>query len=284
MATIIIDGKQYSKEDAKVSVYDHGFLYGDGIFEGLRVYNSKIFKLDEHIARLYDSAKALMLKIELDSYELKDLLLETLKKDGRTDGYIRVVVTRGKGALGINPNSCPKTSTIIIIDDIQLFPEEYYIKGIDIITAATRRLAHNCWDPRVKSLNYLNNIMAKMDALQAGCLEAVVLNEDGIVTEGSADNIFIVKDGILKTPAAHLGLLRGITRDTILEIARDMKIKTEEGSYTRYDLYTADELFLTGSGAEVIPVISMDKRIIGDGIPGEVFKKLLKSYRDLVNR
>ena len=276
---IYIDGRYYGRQDARVSVFDHGFLYGDGIFEGIRVYHGKVFKLREHIERLYQSAKALLLKIPMDSEAMERAVLDTVQLNRKKNGYIRLIVTRGEGLLGIEPSSCKKPSVIIIVSDIQLYPEEYYKKGIAIITSSSRRIPPDCLDPRIKSLNYLNNIMAKLEAKQAGCLEAVILNKDGFVAECTGDNIFIVKKDELHTPAPYHGALDGITRQTVIELAETLSIKTQETSLTRYDLYNADESFMTGTGAEIIPVIAIDGREISGGLPGAVTKKLIKSFQ-----
>ena len=263
---IYIDGRYYDKADARVSVFDHGFLYGDGIFEGIRVYNGRVFKLREHIDRLYRSAQAILLKIPMDSTAMEKAVLDTVQLNKKKNGYIRLIVTRGEGLLGIEPVSCKKPSVIIIVSDIQLYPEEYYKKGIAIITSSSRRIPPDCLDPRIKSLNYLNNIMAKLEAKQAGCLEAVILNKEGFVAECTGDNIFIVRKDELFTPAPYHGALDGITRQTVIELAKALGIKTHETSLTRYDLYNADEVFMTGTGAEIIPVINIDGREIREGL------------------
>lgn len=283
MATVYIDGVYYSKEEAKISVYDHGLLYGDGIFEGISIYNGRIFKLKEHLLRLWDSAKALNLAIPLSLEDMGAAVVETVSRENLTRGYVRLVVTRGVGTLGLDPDKCEKSSVIIIADTIRLYPEEYYSNGIAVITAATRRIGPAQWDPRVKSLNYLNNILAKMEARQAGCLEAVMLNEQGYVVECTADNLFLVKDGELHTPAAYLGLLEGITRNTLMGLAEHKGLVVKEGCYSRYDLYTSEELFMTGSGAELVPIISVDQRAIGTGQPGPVFKELREDFVALVH-
>ena len=280
---IYIDGEYYSRDEAKVSVYDHGLLYGDGIFEGIRIYSGSIFKLKEHIRRLYLSARALRLDIPMSEENMVRTVEEAVALNNKEEGYIRIVVTRGKGSLGIDPSSCPAATVIIIVEDIQIYPEELYRKGIKIITSGTRRLTGDIFDPRIKSLNYLNNIMAKMEAREAGCPEAVMLNKEGYVTECTADNIFIIREGMLLTPAPWLGLLEGITRSTILELAEQRGIKNRETTLTRYDLYTADECFLTGSGAEIIPVVSIDGRIIGAGVPGEQSEKLRAAFAELIH-
>ena len=265
---IYIDGKFFEKEEAKISVFDHGLLYGDGVFEGIRIYNGKIFKLEEHLERLNDSAGAILLSIPLTHSEMISAIHETVRLNAMADGYIRLIITRGKGDLGLNPLTCPESTVIIIVDHIHLYPEEHYQKGIRIITASTRRISSDALDPKVKSLNYLNNILAKMEAIQAGCLEAVMLNREGYVSECTGDNIFHVKKGVLYTPDSSSGALEGITRDTVLEAAEKIGLKTIISRVTRYDLYTSDECFLTGTAAEVIPVVEIDGRIIGEGVPG----------------
>ncbi len=274
MATIWIDGAWHAKEDAKVSVYDHGLLYGDGLFEGIRWYAGKIFRLDAHLDRLWDGAKAIALNLPYSRAELSGMLAEGVTRAAKSDGYIRLVVTRGIGDLGINPGLCPRPTVISIFDDIRLYPRECYERGIAVVTASSRRLQGDVFDPRIKSLNYLNNVLAKLEAQVAGCMEAVFLNREGYVTECTGDNIFIVKNGVLKTPAAWLGLLEGITRNTILDIARRSFERVEETTMTKFDLYTADECFLTGSGAEVIPVTKIDGRDIGNGMPGAMTESL----------
>ena len=279
---IYIDGRYYEKQKATVSVFDHGLLYGDGVFEGIRIYHGKVFKLKEHVERLYLSAQALLLKIPLSEAEMIRAILATVAANKKKDGYIRVLVTRGDGALGIDPSSCKQAKVIIIVGDIQLYPEAYYNNGIEIVTAATRRMPSACLDPRVKSLNYLNNIMAKLEAIQAGCQEAVMLNQEGFVAECTGDNIFIVRKGELYTPAPCHGALDGITRETVIELAAAADIKSHQVLLTRYDLYTSEECFLTGTGAEIIPVIRIDGRSIGGGKPGMTTRKLIKAYHEAI--
>ena len=276
---IYIDGKYYDKADAKVSVFDHGLLYGDGVFEGIRIYNGKVFRIKEHIERLYESAKAIILEIPMTKEEMKAAVEDAVKVNERKDGYIRLVITRGEGSLGLDPASCKKATVIIIVSDIQLYPKEYYEKGIALVTVTSRRIPSECLDPRIKSLNYLNNIMAKLEAKQAGCLEAVMLNTQGFVAECTADNIFIVKEGRLLTPSVYHGALEGITRQTVMEIAEKIGIKSEETTLAPYDLYTADECFLTGTGAEIVPVVKIDGRVIGSGVPGKVTKILVENFK-----
>jgi branched-chain amino acid aminotransferase len=280
---IYIDGSFYQKEEAKISVYDHGLLYGDGVFEGIRIYNGRIFRLREHLERLYDSARAIMLSIPMEPGDMHRAVEETVTKSGKTDGYIRLVVTRGKGDLGVSPSNCKRATVIIIVDDIQLYPEELYEKGISIITAATRRVSPDCFDPRIKSLNYLNNVLAKLEAQYCDCSEAVMLNQQGHVTECTGDNIFIIKAGLLMTPAPVEGALGGIPRSTILEVASSAGVQCKETVMTRYDLYTADECFLTGTGAEIIPVTSIDGRTVGGGNPGPMTRELIVRFRERIN-
>lgn len=279
---IYIDGKYYGKDDAKISVLDHGLLYGDGVFEGIRVYNSRVFRLSEHVDRLYASAKAIALNIPMNEKEMREAVAATVRTNNTQDGYIRLIVTRGRGSLGLDPGSCERATVIIIVGDIQLYPEEYYRAGIKLVTASTRRVPPECLDPRIKSLNYLNNILAKMEARAAGALEAVMLNTQGFVTECTADNIFIVKGGRLLTPHPAQGALHGITMRTVSEIAKNRGLECAESAVTQYDLYAADECFITGTGAEVMPVISVDGRIIGDGKPGPLTLQLMEDYRKLV--
>ncbi|NOY65302.1 MAG: branched-chain-amino-acid transaminase [Nitrospirae bacterium] len=279
---IYIDGGYYEKVDAAVSVFDHGLLYGDGVFEGIRIYNGKVFKLRAHIERLYQSAKAIYLEIPMSRDELEDAVLKTVEINQKDNGYIRLIVTRGEGPLGIDPVQCKGPTVIIIVADIQLYPEEYYKKGIEIITASTRRIPSDCLDPRVKSLNYLNNILAKIEARQAGCQEAVMLNTQGFVAECTGDNIFIVKDGELLTPSPCHGALDGITMRTVLELAESLGIRIRETTLTCYDLYNADECFLTGTGAEIVPVVKIDGRVIGNGYPGKVTRLLTEEFRSLL--
>jgi len=273
-----INGTLHDKRDAKISVYDHGLLYGDGVFEGIRIYNGKVFKKAEHIARLYDSAKAIYLTIPLAPKQMDDALEATVRANQKIDGYIRLIVTRGAGTLGLDPRKCEPV-VIIIVDDISLYPKELYENGLEIITASTIRNHPNALSPRIKSLNYLNNIMAKMEAIRAGCLEAIMLNHIGEVAECTGDNIFIIKNGIVKTPPTQAGILEGITRNFVMELARNLNIPVQESAMTRYDVYTADEVFLTGSAAEVIAVTKVDERNIGTGKQGEITRKLRELFQ-----
>ncbi len=281
---IWIDGKYYKKEDAKISVFDHGLLYGDGVFEGIRVYGGKVFKLEAHIKRLYKSAKAILLEIPMTQEEMIRTVLEAVHENGTEDGYIRLVVTRGTGDLGINPLLCAKASIIIIVGGIQLYPERCYSEGISIMTSSLRRIRPDSFDVRIKSLNYLNNVLAKIEAERAGCMEALFLNDEGNVAEATGDNIFIVMDGVLKTPRSTDQALGGITRATIIELAGGAGIPVEETSLTQYDLYTADECFLTGTGAELMPVTKIDGRTIGDGKPGAVTRRISSLFKEEVRR
>ncbi len=282
MLKIYIDGKLYDKEDAKISVFDHGLLYGDGVFEGIRKYNGKIFKCVEHIDRLFESARAIGIRIQMTKKEIIKAMEDTLKANDLKDGYVRLLVTRGIGDLGLDPKLCEMPSVIIIADKIQLYPPEIYEKGLELITAATPRNHQEALSPRIKSLNYLNNIMAKMEGHQANVREVVMLNLDGYVCECSADNILLVKNGVLKTPPPSAGILKGITRDTIMEIAQESGTEVREENITRFDLYVADEVFLCGTAAELIAAVKIDGRVINDGKPGPVFKELLGKFRELV--
>ena len=279
---IYIDGGFYSESEAKISVFDHGLLYGDGVFEGIRFYNGKVFRLEEHMDRLYKSAAAIGLSIPLDSSALTEALLETVRRNELTDGYIRLVVTRGKGDLGLSPWNCPKPTIIIIAAKITLYPQESYEKGLKVVTCATRRIAHGALSPMVKSLNYLNNIMAKIEASHAGAGEGLMLNEQGLVAECTGDNIFVVSGGKITTPPISSGALAGVTRAVAIQIAGELGLEVSEPQMTRYDIYTADECFLTGTAAEVIPVVECDGRPIGLGKPGPITKDLLTRFHKLV--
>ncbi len=279
---IYIDGEFYAKEDAKVSVFDHGLLYGDGIFEGIRVYNGTVFRLTEHIDRLFSSAQAILLDIGMTRADVMKAVEDTVKVNERENAYIRLVVTRGVGDLGINPYLCKKASVIIIVGDISLYPEEFYKNGIAIVTSSVRRISPDQFDTRIKSLNYLNNILAKIEAVQAGCMEAVMLASDGYVAECTADNIFVVKKGIVYTPHSHGSSLEGITRGAVIDAAGNLKIECRETRMTQYDLYTADEVFITGTGAEIMPVTKIDGRVIGDGQCGTVTASLRREFWKIV--
>ncbi len=276
---IYLDGQYVDEADAKISVFDHGLLYGDGIFEGIRLYQGNIFRLDEHLDRLWRSAKAILLDIPISRREMVEAVCESCRRNGLRDGYIRLVVTRGVGDLGLSPWLCPKPTVFIIADKITLYPPEYYTTGLSLVTVATRRLGPAALPPMVKSLNYLNNILAKIEARQAGALEAIMLNDAGYVAECTGDNVFIVCGGRLLTPAAQQGALKGITRGAIFSVAQALALPVEEHDLTRYDLWNADECFLTGTGAEVIPVVKLDGREIGDGKPGPVTNRVLAEFR-----
>ena len=281
---IYINGQFFDKENAKISVYDHGLLYGDGVFEGMRAYSGVVFRLAEHLSRLYESARAIQLKIPMETTALTNAVNATLAKNNLKDAYIRLIVTRGAGALGLDPNKTSDPQVIIIADSISLYPAEFYDKGLPIITASTIRSHPAALSPRIKSLNYLNNIMAKIEGLQAGCVEALMLNHKGEVAECTGDNIFIVKNGRLLTPPKDAGILEGITRNAVIELAKIAGIPTEETSLTRHDIFVADECFLTGSAAEVIPVVTIDSRTIGNGQVGPITKQLLAAFKALVHR
>jgi len=279
--TIYIDGQFYPEPEAKVSVFDHGLLYGDGIFEGIRFYNGRVFQFREHLDRLWDSARALLLTIPMTKDEMEAATLETIRKNGLRDGYIRLLVTRGKGNLGLSPDRCPKASVIIIAATIQLYPPEAYDRGMTIVTCATRRTAPAALSPAVKSLNYLNNIMAKIEANMAKADEGLMLNEEGYVAECTGDNVFIVKNGEIFTPPIYAGSLRGITWQAVLDIAASLGLKVNVQQLTRYDIYTADEFFLTGTAAEVIAAVKLDSRVIGDGKPGPITNRIIARFREL---
>lgn len=274
-----ISGQLYEKEDAKVSVYDHGLLYGDGVFEGMRSYGGKVFRMQEHLDRLWNSAKAIWLTIPMTKEALANAVNETLKVNGINDGYIRLVVTRGAGTLGLDPNRTSDPQVIIITDLISLYPAEFYENGLEIVTVSVIRNHPAALSPRIKSLNYLNNILAKIEGLQANCVEALMLNHKGEIAECTGDNIFLVSRGELLTPPLDAGILEGITRDVVIELAQEAGITVREIPLTKHDVYIADECFLTGSAAEVIPVVRVDSRIIGNGKPGPITKDLNERFR-----
>jgi len=281
---VYINGKFFDQADAKVSVFDHGLLYGDGIFEGIRLYDGCVFRLEEHLERLEYSAKALLLELPWTRQEISDATCEACRKNGLKNGYIRLVVTRGKGSLGLSPKSCSDPQLIIIADKIQLYPPEFYEQGLKIITVPTRRCNPAALPPTVKSLNYLNNILAKIEAQNLGFHEAVMLNDQGYIAECTGDNLFLIHKGRLLTPPFSAGALAGITRGAVLDLARSLKLPVEEKNLTRYDVWIADECFLTGTGAEVIAVIEMDGRTIGAGKPGAVTKKITTAFKKLVKK
>ena len=278
---IYIDGQFYDKENAKISVFDHGLLYGDGVFEGIRFYNGRVFRLEEHIDRLFDSARAIALNIGMDKSAVIEATLETIRQNQLHDGYIRLVVTRGVGDLGLNPMLCPKASLFIIASKITLYSADKYENGLDVVTCATRRIPHGALSPMVKSLNYLNNVMAKIEAQNAGAGEGLMLNEQGFVSECTGDNIFIIKNGVITTPPISAGALAGVTRSVVFDLAAEFGIPIHEPMMTRYDIFTADECFLTGTAAEIIPAVKLDTRLIGDGKPGPITRRLITRFREL---
>ncbi|MDR3349939.1 MAG: branched-chain-amino-acid transaminase [Acidaminococcales bacterium] len=278
---VYVNGEYFDEDNAKISVFDHGFLYGDGIFEGIRIYGGKIFKCREHFDRLYDGAKAIALKIPLGKDALIAATEETCRKNQLADGYIRLIISRGKGTLGLDPDKCPHPGVVIIADKIQIYPPEMYEKGMRVITASTRRNTPGALDPQIKSLNYLNNILAKIEASNAGVPEAIMLNSQGLVCECTGDNIFIVKGGAIYTPPIHTGALNGITRGAVMEIAANKGYAVQEKDFTLTNVYTADECFFTGTAAEIIGVTNVDGRIIGSGVAGKVTRELTAAFREL---
>lgn len=278
---IFLDGRFVPESQAKVSVFDHGLLYGDGVFEGIRLYNGKIFRLEQHLDRLFASARAIMLTVPMSHADLTAACREACRRNGLRDGYLRLVVTRGVGYLGLSPFKCPKPSVFIIAATIELYPEEVYRTGLKLITAATQRVNPAAVSPSIKSLNYLNNILAKIEAINAGTVEAIMLNSTGNVAECTGDNIFIVRDGTLATPPVSAGALNGITRGVVMELAGRLGIPVSEANLTRYDLMTAAECFLTGTAAEIVPVASIDGRVIGGGQPGALTLQLTAAFRKL---
>jgi branched-chain amino acid aminotransferase len=272
-----INGQFFDKLDAKVSVYDHGLLYGDGVFEGIRIYSGKVFKHREHIERLYDSAKAIALTIPLTPEQMMKAVEDTVAANKKVDGYIRLIVTRGAGNLGLDPRKCEPV-VIVIVDDISLYPAELYENGLEVITSSYIRNHPNATNPRVKSLNYLNNILAKIEAIRAGCLEAIMLNHKGEVAECTGDNLFVIKHGVLKTPPPDAGILEGVTRNLVIDLAKKAGVPFQEATMTRHDVYVADEMFLTGTAAEVIAVTKVDGRVVGSGKQGPITKKLRELF------
>jgi len=280
---IYIDGKFLPKEEAKISVYDHGFLYGDGVFEGIRAYEGNVFCLDEHIDRLFLSARAIALEPPISKKEFSDIIVETLKRNGLKSGYIRPIVTRGKGDLGLDPRKCPKPSVLVIADTLAIYPEEFYKNGLEIAIVATRRNLPTALPPQVKSLNYLNNILARIEVNRMNVGEGVMLNSEGFIAEATADNIFIVRKNVIETPATYHGALPGITRNCVIELARKDGKEVLETALTPYDLYTADECFLTGTAAEVVPVTKIEDRIIGSGKPGLITCRLRELFKSITS-
>lgn len=279
-----LDGEFVQKNEAKVSVFDHGFLYGDGVFEAMRAYGGRVFRLQSHLQRLWESAKAIALKIPLSREKLTEKVLESLRKNKLKDAYVRLVVSRGEGDLGLDPRKCPHPQIIIITDKISIYPEELYEKGLEIAVVSTRRNIPSALNPRIKSLNYLNNILAKIEVNLQGLPEAIMLNKDGYVAECTADNIFIVEGEALVTPPTWVGALKGITRGVVMELAQKEGISVQERTFTPAALYTSDECFLTGTAAEVIPVTKVDGRAIGNGIAGPITKRLIKKFRELTKK
>lgn len=282
--TIFLNDRLVPEAEARISVFDHGLLYGDGVFEGLRSYGGRVFRLDAHLDRLWASARAICLEIPLAKEAMAQAVIETLAANSLADGYIRLIVTRGAGTLGLDPNRCSNPQVIIIADTISLYPQEFYEQGLRIVTAATQRIQSAALSPRIKSLNYLNNIMAKLEGLRAGCVEALMLNHKGEVAECTGDNVFVVRSGRLLTPPPDAGILEGITRNAVMELAHAVGIDCREATLTRHDLYTADECFLTGTAAEVIPVVDIDGRKIGSGVPGPVTTRLKDDFHALVRQ
>lgn len=278
---VYVSGEYVLKDKAKISVFDHGFLYGDGVFEGIRVYGGRVFRLEEHLQRLWESSRAIFLEIPLSRAKLKEKILETLRRNELRDAYIRLIVSRGKGDLGLDPGKCSQAELIIITDKISIYAEELYEKGLEVIIASTRRNIPSALNCRIKSLNYLNNILAKIEATREEMPEAVMLNKDGYVAECTGDNIFIVKEEKLVTPPIWMGILKGITRDVVIELAQKEGITVEENIFTPFALYNSDECFLTGTAAEVIPVTRVDGRTIGEGVAGPVTKKIMEKFRQL---
>lgn len=279
---IFLGGKLVDEADAKISVFDHGLLYGDGIFEGIRAYHGKVFLLDQHVKRLYESAKAIALEIPMTQQEMADAVTKTCRANELSEGYIRLVVTRGVGTLGLNPYLCKKPEVFIIAAKIQLYPAELYVTGMKVVTVGTVRNHAEAVNPRIKSLNYLNNVLAKIEAINSGVLECIMLNGQGQVAEASGDNVFVVKDGVLKTPPVWCGALDGLTRRAVIQIAEDAGLTVKEDVLQRYDLFTADEMFLTGTAAEVIAVIDVDRRNIGTGKPGHITIDLQNRFKEFI--
>ncbi len=280
--SVYINGNFVPQSEATISVFDRGYLYGDGVFEGIRGYNGRIFRLDQHLERLYRGAKAIALDIPLTPEELKDVIIETVRRNELRNCYVRVVVSRGEGDLGLNPMDCHSGPTIVVIaSSISLYPKEVYGQGLELVTCTTRRNLATALNPEIKSLNYLNNILARIEVVRAGAHEGLMLNHLGYVAEATGDNIFIVREGLLKTPPAHTGILEGITRQVVLELAQDMELPAREEQMTVYEVYTADECFLTGTAAEIVPVARCDGRVIGDGKPGPITKRLMDRFKEV---
>lgn len=281
---IYISGTLYAKEDAKISVYDHGLLYGDGVFEGMRAYSGRVFRLEQHLQRLWDSAQAIWLKIPMTREAMAKAVADTLAANKLSDAYIRLVITRGAGTLGLDPNRTSDPQVIIITDSISMYPAEYYTNGLELVTASTIRNHPAALSPRIKSLNYLNNILAKIEGLQAGCVEALMLNHKGEVAECTGDNIFIVRGKELATPPCDAGILEGVTREAVMELGQKAGLTVREVALTRHDIYVAEECFLTGTAAEVVPVVKLDNRVLGSGTPGPVTRDLIERFRKLTRQ
>lgn len=283
---IYLDGQLVAKEDAKISVFDHGFLYGDGVFEGLRVYNGRIFRLEAHLERLKRSARAILLEWPISLDEMRQAIVDTVVANNVRDGYIRVIISRGAGDLGLDPRKCPRATTVVIADAIKLYPPEVYEKGMECITASTRRSRPDVLSPAIKSLNYLNHILAKIECIRAGVPECIMLNDRGLVAECSADNVFILATDYsgnveLRTPPVTSGSLEGVTRDAVIGLARELGINIVERDIALFDIYSATEAFLTGTAAEVVPLTKLDERVIADGKPGDVTRKIIEAYKAL---
>lgn len=279
--TIYLNGSFVPEEEAVISVFDHGLLYGDGVFEGIRAYHNRVFRLEEHLQRLYESAKSIMLAIPLTGEEMQAVVLETLRRNDLRDAYIRLVITRGRGDLGLDPRKCHEPAVFCIASSIQLYPAELYEKGLEVVTVPTPRNYSEAVNPRIKSLNYLNNILAKIEANLAGTMEAIMLNPQGYVAEATGDNIFMISEGVLITPPSYANILEGVTRNAVIELARRRGLTVQETLFTRHDLYNAEQVFLTGTAAELIPVIKIDGRVIGRGRPEALFQELLRDFREL---
>ena len=280
--SVYLNGKFVPRAEAKVSVFDRGYLYGDGVFEGIRAYNGRIFRLDQHIERLYRGAKAISLKVPLTPEEFKDIMIETVRRNNLRDCYVRAIVSRGEGDLGLDPRNCHDPATVVVIaSSIALYPEEAYEHGLEVITCTTQRNLLAALNPQIKSLNYLNNILAKIEVVRAGAHEGLMLNHLGYIAEGTGDNVFVWRGGELITPPTHAGILEGITRQVVLELAQEMELPVRENMLTLFEVYSADECFLTGTAAEVVPVSSVDGRVIGDGKPGPITKRLMARFREV---
>lgn len=279
---VYLNGEFVPRSEARVSVFDHGYLYGDGVFEGIRSYNGRIFRLDQHLERLYRGAKAIVLEVPLTPEEFRDVILETVRRNGLDDCYVRVILSRGEGDLGLDPRTCQSSATVVVIaSSIALYPQEVYENGVEVITCVTHRNLPTALNPQVKSLNYLNNILARIEVNRAGAHEGIMLSHLGFVSEATVDNIFIWRDGELITPPAHAGILEGITRQVVLELAQEMELPLQEDMLTLYQVYSADECFLTGTAAEIVPVSTVDGRIIGDGKPGPITKRLMARFQEV---